>query len=72
MRSGLLSICCLVLFCGMVWAQATAQIGGTVRDESGAIIPGVEIKSRRVAIGHCQRVIIFLFQGWIVRLVGGI
>src|SRR5437016_2569361 len=51
MRSGLLSICCLVLFCGMVWAQATAQIGGTVRDESGAIIPGVEIKVTQTATG---------------------
>src|SRR5438094_1004575 len=51
MRSGLLSICCLVLFCGMVWAQATAQIGGTVRDESGAIIPGVEIKATQTATG---------------------
>src|SRR2546422_1478015 len=33
MRSGLLSVCCLFLFCGTVWAQATAQIAGTVRDE---------------------------------------
>src|SRR5579862_4179265 len=25
------------------WAQATAQIGGTVKDQSGAVLPGVEI-----------------------------
>ncbi len=51
MRSGLLSVCCLFLFCGTVWAQATAQIAGTVRDESGAIIPGVEIKVTPTATG---------------------
>src|SRR5437899_7032069 len=51
MRSGLLSVCCLFLFCGTVWAQATAQIAGTVRDESGAIIPGVEIKVTQTATG---------------------
>src|SRR5688572_7439633 len=28
---------------GIVWAQATAQITGTVRDQSGAVLPGVEI-----------------------------
>ena len=27
----------------VVWAQGTAQISGTVRDQSGAVLPGVEI-----------------------------
>src|SRR5437773_9103105 len=31
------------LMCGSVWAQATAQISGTVKDQSGAVLPGVEI-----------------------------
>ena len=26
-----------------LWAQRTAQINGTVRDQSGAVLPGVEI-----------------------------
>src|SRR2546430_2169491 len=26
-----------------LWAQATAQIAGTVRDQSGAVLPGVEV-----------------------------
>src|SRR5438093_8607094 len=51
MRLGAMSVCCLFLFCGTVWAQATAQIAGTVRDESGAIIPGVEIKVTQTATG---------------------
>ena len=32
-----------VLSCSSVWAQATAQISGTARDQSGAVLPGVEI-----------------------------
>ena len=36
---------CLVsiLTCAPVWAQATAQISGTARDQSGAVLPGVSI-----------------------------
>src|SRR4051812_17354751 len=33
----------LALAAGHVWAQATAQISGTVKDQSGAVLPGVEI-----------------------------
>src|SRR5688500_16697909 len=36
-----LTICALMT--GTIWAQATAQITGTVRDQSGAVLPGVEI-----------------------------
>src|SRR6266704_1682465 len=51
MRSGVLSICCLLLISGVVWAQATGQIAGTVRDETGAVIPGAEIKATQTATG---------------------
>src|SRR5579862_9345983 len=34
----------LVCLCSVSgWAQATAQISGTVRDQSGAVLPGVEV-----------------------------
>src|ERR671931_508690 len=33
-------ICVFVMTSAMVWAQATAQISGTVRDQSGAALPG--------------------------------
>src|ERR1700674_5081757 len=33
----------LSLGCAMLWGQATAQISGTARDQSGAVLPGVEI-----------------------------
>src|SRR6185503_3036606 len=29
--------------CVPVWAQATAQISGSVQDQSGAVLPGVEV-----------------------------
>src|SRR5688572_24207700 len=33
----------LFLNTSLVWAQATAQISGTVRDQTGAVLPGVEV-----------------------------
>jgi len=38
-RTGLL----LIVGCAMVWAQATAEISGSARDQSGGVLPGVEI-----------------------------
>ena len=34
-----------------VWAQATAQISGTAKDQSGAVLPGVEIKATQAETG---------------------
>ena len=33
------------------WAQATAQISGTVKDPSGAVLPGVEITATQTETG---------------------
>ncbi len=33
----------LLLTAGAAWAQATAQMSGTVRDSSGAVLPGVTV-----------------------------
>jgi hypothetical protein len=41
----------LVLSCGAVWGQATAQISGTVRDQSGVVLPGVEITATQTETG---------------------
>src|SRR5260370_2836967 len=35
----------------ILWAQATAQITGTVRDSSGAVLPGVEVKVTQTETG---------------------
>jgi Carboxypeptidase regulatory-like domain len=37
--------------CAIVWAQAIAQINGTVRDQSGAVLPGVEITATQTDTG---------------------
>jgi hypothetical protein len=43
MKRILLASLVLFITCSDIWAQATAQIAGTVRDQSGAVLPGVEI-----------------------------
>src|ERR1700745_1595281 len=37
--------------CSSVWAQATAQISGTVHDQSGAVLPGVEVTATQTETG---------------------
>src|SRR4030095_9041111 len=42
----------LVVFASVsLWAQATAQISGTVKDQSGAVLPGVEITATQTDTG---------------------
>src|SRR5438477_4392022 len=45
------------LSCPMVWGQATAQISGTVRDQSGAVLPGVEVTATQTDIGVSRNTI---------------
>ena len=40
-----------VLSCADVWAQATAQISGTAKDQSGAVLPGVEVRVTQTETG---------------------
>src|SRR5438034_7576043 len=42
-KGTLLGSLILILTCTGAWAQVTAQIGGTVKDQSGAVLPGVEV-----------------------------
>src|SRR5947207_15061870 len=42
-QSVLLAAFAIVLASGSAWAQATATISGTARDQSGAVLPGVTI-----------------------------
>src|SRR5207247_1171110 len=48
LRAGLVGC---VVTCGDIWAQATAQIAGTVRDQSGAVLPGVEVTATQTETG---------------------
>src|SRR3954452_13337918 len=40
-----------VFACGSVLGQPAAQINGTVKDQSGAVLPGVEITATRTDTG---------------------
>ena len=40
-----------VLNAGNTWAQATAQIAGTVKDQTGAVLPGVEVTATQTDTG---------------------
>ena len=53
-----LAIALLVaVFNGDVWAQATAQISGTVKDQSGAVLPGVEVTATQTSTGVARNTI---------------
>jgi Carboxypeptidase regulatory-like domain len=39
------------LTCANAWGQATAQITGAVRDQSGAVLPGVELTATQIDTG---------------------
>src|SRR5438067_8948890 len=43
--------------CAAAWAQGTAQINGIVKDQSGAVLPGVEINATQTATGAKRSVV---------------
>ncbi len=47
----------LALNSAIVWGQATAQISGTVKDQSGAVLPGAEITATQTETGIVRNTI---------------
>ena len=47
----------LLLACASAWAQGTAQISGLVRDESGAVLPGVTVTVTQTDTGFTRTVV---------------
>jgi hypothetical protein len=47
----------LVLSSGAVWAQGTAELAGLVRDESGAVLPGVTVTATQTDTGFTRTVV---------------
>ena len=45
------------LSCGLVWGQATAQISGTVSDQTGAVLPGAEVMATQTETGIARMTI---------------
>ena len=43
MKRTLVTIVLSALACTTLWAQSTAEVSGTVRDQTGAVLPGVEV-----------------------------
>src|SRR5436190_19284324 len=58
MRFRSFALCALILLAGATaWAQATAQMTGTVRDESGAVLPGVTVTLTQTDTGFTRTVV---------------
>src|SRR5262245_42851495 len=57
MRRILFVLVALFLSCTQMWAQATAQISGTVKDQSGAVLPGVEVTATQTDTGIARSVV---------------
>src|ERR1700740_223568 len=47
----LVAVTFLVLACTAAWAQGTAQISGSVKDQTGAVLPGTEVTATQTATG---------------------
>src|SRR5262245_47062976 len=47
----LTAVLCVSLGATFIWAQATAQISGAVKDQSGAVLPGVQVTATQTATG---------------------
>src|SRR5438132_6308814 len=50
-RNALLGFLFLSIISTVVWAQSTAQVSGTVKDQSGAVLPGVQVTATQTATG---------------------
>src|SRR5262245_2444967 len=55
MKCVVLMMCSALVMCVLttasLWAQATAQISGSVKDQSGAVLPGVEVTATQTETG---------------------
>ena len=61
MRTKWTCLLCVLMIAGLActsaWGQATAQISGSVRDQSGAVLPGAEIKVTQTETGISRNTI---------------
>ncbi len=47
----LMALTIVLCVCTTGWAQGTAQISGNVKDQTGAVLPGVEVKATQTGTG---------------------
>src|SRR5436190_9660030 len=55
--SGLFAVLFSMLTMAGAWAQTTAQVNGTVKDQSGAVLPGVEVTATQTETGFKRSVV---------------
>src|SRR5579871_2275076 len=56
-KSLLAAFLCLLGLCTSAWGQAnTAQITGSVKDESGLAVPGADVKATQTATGATRTI----------------
>ena len=55
-----------LLTCASAWAQATAQMNGTVRDQSGAVLPGVTVTVTQTDTGFTRTVVTEGSGGYVI------
>ena len=56
-RNGIGAFAIVLLTHAVAWAQATAQLNGTVKDSSGAVLPGVTITVTQTDTGFSRTVV---------------
>ena len=55
--TGLVGLLMVFLSVTGAWAQATAQISGTVKDSSSAVLPGVDVTATQTDTGLKRSVV---------------
>ncbi|PYR80665.1 MAG: hypothetical protein DMF87_08335 [Acidobacteria bacterium] len=56
-RNGVSTALFVLIGCTVAFAQATAQLSGTVRDESGGVLPGVSVTATQTDTGLSRAVV---------------
>jgi hypothetical protein len=54
---GALAVCAILLLATLASAQSTAQISGTIRDQSGAVLPGADVTVTQTNTGASRSVV---------------
>ena len=57
LKSLLIGFLVSTLACASVWAQGTAQINGIAKDQSGAVLPGVEVTATKTDTGIARNTV---------------
>jgi hypothetical protein len=65
-RGLILRICTFVCLAGAAWGQATSQIQGTVQDQTGAAVPGADVKATQTDTGQVRTVMTGADGGYVI------